>query len=87
MSRRPWSSSHKMPETQTQTAMDSPVSLESSLEAFAWVGPVKSPRDWGRMNGTLAHAVAGPVEKPMKALKCSEASGSKVLPNRIRPRP
>jgi hypothetical protein len=49
--------------------MDSPVSLESSLEAFAWVGPVKCPRDWGWMNGTLAHAVAGPVEKPMKALR------------------
>jgi len=69
MSRRPRSSSHKMPETQTQTAMDRPVSLESSLEAFAWVGPVKSPREWRWMNGTLANTVARSVEKPMKALR------------------
>ncbi len=63
------SSSHKMPETRTHPAMGRPASSELRLEAFAPFGPVKSPRDWGWTNGTLAHAVVGPFEKRMEALR------------------
>jgi hypothetical protein len=60
--------------------MGKPVSLESSLEIFASVGPMKSPRDWDWMNGALALAVASFVEKQMEVLESSKASVSKVLP-------
>jgi hypothetical protein len=53
---------------------------------FAPFGPVKSPRDWGWMNGTFAHAVVGPFEKPMEALRTSWTSGATVLPTRSRQR-
>jgi hypothetical protein len=59
--------SHKMSETRTHPAMGRPVSLELSLEAFAPFGPVKSPRDWDWMNGTLAHSVVGPFKKRVEA--------------------
>jgi hypothetical protein len=36
---------------------------------FAPFGPVKFPRESRWMNGTLAHAVVGPVEKRMEALR------------------
>jgi hypothetical protein len=49
--------------------MGRPASSGLRLEAFAPFGPVKSPRDWGWMNGTFAHAVVGPFEKQMEALR------------------